>query len=86
MSDSLREHATVLTISQQLAEDKAAVERRLAKLEIELLATREVNFVQSERLSSRSYKFLALVYRRLTALGIPPRLVANCVIWLLRAK
>ena len=33
MSDSLREHATVLTISQQLAEDKAAVERRLAKLE-----------------------------------------------------
>jgi hypothetical protein len=86
MSDSLREHATVLTISQQLAEDKAAVERRLAKLEIELLATREVNFVQSERLSSRSYKFLALVYRRLTALGIPPRLVSNCLFWLLRSK
>jgi hypothetical protein len=86
LSDSIREHAAMLTTSQQLAEDKAAVERRLAKLEIELLATREVNFVQSERLSSRSYKFLELVYRRLTALGIPPRLVSNCVFWLLRTK
>jgi Glycosyl transferase family 2 len=86
LADSIREHAVMLTTSQQLAEDKAAVERRLAKLEIELLATREVNFVQSERLSSRSYKFLELVYRRLTALGIPPRLVSNCVFWLLRTK
>ena len=75
-----------LTISHQLAEDKAAVERRLAKLEIELLATREVNFVQSERLSSRSFKFLERMHRRLTALGIPPRLVSNCVFWLLRTK
>jgi glycosyl transferase family 2 len=86
LSCSLREHAAMLTISQQLAEDKAAVERRLAKLEIELLATREVNFVQSERLSSRSYKLLELVYRRLTALGIPPRLVSSWVFWLLRIK
>jgi hypothetical protein len=86
LSDSIREHATMLTISQQLTEDKAAVERRLAKLELELLGTREVNFIQSERLSSRSYKFLELVYRRLTALGIPPRLISNCVFWLLRSK
>jgi hypothetical protein len=84
--DTSKEHAAMLTFSQQLAEDKAAVERRLATLEIELLATREVNFVQSERLSSRSYKLLDVVYRRLTALGIAPRLVSNCVFWLLRIK
>jgi hypothetical protein len=86
LSDTSREHAAMLTSSQQLAEDKAALERRLAKLEIELLGAREVIFVQSERLSSRSYRFLELLYRRLTALGLSPRAVANCVFWLLRIK
>ncbi len=76
----------MLAISQQVADDKAAVHRRLAELEMELLATREVNFVQCERLSSRSYRFLELVYRRLAVLGIRPRLVSNWVFWLLRIK
>jgi hypothetical protein len=81
-----REHAAMLAISQQVADDKAAVDRRLAELEIELLATREVNFVQRERLSSRSYRFLELVYRRLAALGMRPGLVSNWVFWLLGIK
>jgi glycosyltransferase involved in cell wall biosynthesis len=86
LSNTSRERAAMLTSSQQLAEDKAAFERRLAKLEIELLGAREVIFVQSERLSSRSYKLLELVYRRLTALGLSPRAFANCAFWLLRIK
>ena len=86
IADGSREHAAMLKSSQQLTEDKAALEQRLAKLEIELLAAREVIFVQSERLSSRSYRFLELLYRRLTTLGLSPRAVANCVFWLLRIK
>jgi hypothetical protein len=81
-----REQATAIKISHQLTEDKAALEKRLSKLEIELLAAREVIFVQSERLLSRSYKFLELLYRRLKSAGLSPRAVANCVFWLLRTK
>jgi hypothetical protein len=83
---SRQEQASAILVSQQLAEDKAALENRLSKLELELLAEREVVFIQSERLASRTYRLLDRVNGRLARAGLSPRAVANLVFWLLRIK
>jgi hypothetical protein len=72
--------------TRALTEDNAALEKRAARLELELLAAREQIFVQSERLASRTYRLIDLINRRLTKAGLAPKVGADFIFWLLRFK
>jgi hypothetical protein len=80
-----RQPATV-QIPQQFAEEKAALKVRLSKLEIELRAAHRIIQVQSEQLSSKTYRVLDRMHGRLAKAGLSPRAIANGLFWLLRIK
>jgi hypothetical protein len=85
-SSSRREAGIAIERGEHVADDNPVLQMRLSKLELELLAARKAVALQSERLSSRTFRLLDRVNGRLAKAGLRPRAVADWLFWLLRIK
>ena len=78
-----REHAVAVERPDRIAEDNPVLQMRLSQLELELLAARRTIFLQSARLSSRTFRLIDRVHGRLAKTGLRPRAIADWLFWLL---
>jgi hypothetical protein len=82
-NSSRREQAVAGDRPDCIAEDNPVLRMRLSQLELELAAARKTIFLQSVRLSSRTFRLIDRVHRRLAKMGLRPRAIADWLFWLL---